>query len=102
MLFAFFYPRRQAVKARHVGHVIHEDHGVHVSVIVLDHAFSESLLSRRVPQLDLEVGKRREKLTISSSYTHRKFHYLRTALCAASLILLCSLLKCPFGVIYVI
>lgn len=54
MLFAFFYPRRQAVKARHVGHVIHEDHGVHVSVIVLDHAFSESLLSRRVPQLDLD------------------------------------------------
>lgn len=55
MLFAFLYPRWQAVEAGHVGHVIHKDHSMHVPVVVLDHALPEPLLSRSVPQLDLNA-----------------------------------------------
>lgn len=55
MLFAFLYPRWQAVEAGHVGHVIHKDDSMHVPVVVLDHALPEPLLSRSVPQLDLNA-----------------------------------------------
>lgn len=43
------------METRHVGHVVDEDHGVHVSVVVLHHALPEPLLPRRVPELDLNA-----------------------------------------------
>lgn len=55
MLFAFLYPRWQAVEASHVGHVIHKDDSMHVPVVVLHHALPEPLLPCSVPQLDLDA-----------------------------------------------
>lgn len=75
VLFAFLYPRWQAVEAGHVGHVIHKDDSMHISIVVLNHALPEPLLSCCVPQLDLEGGKQEAKST-SSVQWHKQLNHL--------------------------
>lgn len=53
VLLALLDPRRQAAETGRVGHVVDEDHGVHVAVVVLHHGLPEALLACCVPQLDL-------------------------------------------------
>lgn len=57
VLLALLDPRRQAAETGRVGHVVHEDHGVNVAVVVLHHGLPETLLTSRVPQLDLQVRR---------------------------------------------
>lgn len=56
VLLALLDPGGEAAEAGGVGHVVDEDDGVHVAVIVLDHGLPEALLACSVPQLDLEGG----------------------------------------------
>lgn len=53
VLLALLDPGRKAPEAGGAGHVIDEDHRVHVAVVVLHHGLPEALLASRVPQLDL-------------------------------------------------
>lgn len=60
---ALFYPGRQAAEAGRAGDVIYEEHSVDVTVVVLHHGLSETLLSCCVPQLELVMrgGDKRGK-----------------------------------------
>ena len=49
------HPGREVLEGAELCHVVHEDHGVDVAVVVLDHALAETLLSRSVPQLKLQI-----------------------------------------------
>lgn len=55
---ALFYPGGQAAEAGGAGDVIHEEHGVHVAIVVLHHGLTETLLSCRVPKLELVMMTR--------------------------------------------
>lgn len=50
---ALLHPGSQAVEAGRARDVVHKEHSVDVSVIVLHHGLSKALLSCRVPQLEL-------------------------------------------------
>ncbi len=52
---ALFYPGSQAAEAGRAGDVIYEEHSVDVSIVVLHHGLTETLLSCCVPQLELMV-----------------------------------------------
>lgn len=60
VLSAFLDPRREAAETRRARHVVHKHHGVHVSVVVLHHALTETLLTSCVPQLDLKEREGRK------------------------------------------
>lgn len=51
---ALLDPIRDALEGGEAGHVVHEDDGVDAAVVVLHHALPETLLARRVPDLQLK------------------------------------------------
>lgn len=56
---ALLHPGHQAAEAGRARHVVHEEHGVGVAVVVLHHGLSEALLPCCVPQLQLVMERRR-------------------------------------------
>lgn len=58
---ALLYPGSQATEAGGAGDVINKEHRMEVTVVVLHHGLPKTLLSRRVPQLELMVRKGNKK-----------------------------------------
>ena len=54
-------------KRGHLGHVIHKDNSMNVPVIMLDHGLAESLLTSRVPQLQLKQSIPEQNLRLLNS-----------------------------------
>lgn len=63
---ALFDPLRDAFEGWQIGHVIHKDDGVNAAVVVLHHALPETLLTRGVPNLQLEKGAEADSLLFSA------------------------------------
>lgn len=59
MPIAFLDPHFEVGEGCHLGDVIDKDHGMHIAVVMLDHAFSEAFLTGGVPHLNLEDTKTR-------------------------------------------
>lgn len=55
MLLALLDPRWQAGEAGRVGHIIYENDGVDIPVIMLHHGLPEALLTSSVPKLNLDL-----------------------------------------------
>lgn len=75
---ALFYPGSQAPEAGRTGDIIYKEDSVDVTIVVLHHGLPETLLSRRVPQLELEIrrGTHKEKVKwtcrLFSTYTQMR------------------------------
>lgn len=52
-----FYPGHQASEAGGAGDIIYEEHSMDVPIVVLHHRLPKTLLSGRVPQLELVRGR---------------------------------------------
>lgn len=61
---ALLHPGHQAAEAGRARHVVHEEHGVDVAVVVLHHGLSEALLPCCVPQLQLAMERRGKGETV--------------------------------------
>lgn len=54
VLSTLLYPGVEAAEAGRTGDIINKEHSMDVPVVVLHHGLTKPLLSRRVPQLQLE------------------------------------------------
>lgn len=54
---ALFHPGSQAHEAGGAGDIVNEEHRVDVAVVVLHHGLPKALLTRCVPELELEVRR---------------------------------------------
>lgn len=58
---ALFCPGGQAAEAGRACDIVDKEHSVDVTIVVLHHGLSETLLSCRVPQLELAVREKNNK-----------------------------------------